>query len=124
MRRKENEAGSGLSCESDLPRSPARSHGPILREGAEPHAGDGHHRAQDIAGVEKKYPPESGRPCRAVEVSRLGKLLESIRNNPLDVRFDDACMVAVSFGFEKKGGKGSHVVFARKDTKDILNSLG
>ena len=54
-------------------------------------------------------------------MSKLGKLLESVRNNPLDVRFDDACMVAMSLGFEKKGGKGSHVVFARKDTKDILN---
>ena len=52
MRRKENEAGSGLSCESDLPRSPARSHGPILREGAEPHAGDtaitGHKTLQEL----------------------------------------------------------------------------
>ena len=52
---------------------------------------------------------------------KLGKLLESVRNNPLDVRFDDACMVAMSLGFEKKGGKGSHVVFGRNDTKDILN---
>ncbi len=54
-------------------------------------------------------------------MSKAGKLLESIRNNPLDVRFDDACIVAVSLGFEKKGGKGSHVVFGRNDTKDILN---
>ena len=54
-------------------------------------------------------------------MSKLGKLLESIRNNPLDVRFDDACMVAMSLGFEKKGGKGSHVVFARINTKEILN---
>ena len=54
-------------------------------------------------------------------MSKLGKLLESIRNNPLDVRFEDACMAAMSLGFEKKGGKGSHIVFGRNDTKDILN---
>ena len=52
-------------------------------------------------------------------MSKGGKLLESIRNNPLDVRFDDACIVAVSLGFEKNGGKGSHVVFGRNDTRDI-----
>ncbi|BAM06510.1 ORF6N domain-containing protein [Leptospirillum ferrooxidans] len=49
--------------------------------------------------------PESRRSSGAPEVSKLGKLLESVRNNPLDVRFDDACMVAMSLGFEKKGGK-------------------
>ena len=54
-------------------------------------------------------------------MSKLGKLLESVRNNPLDVRFDDACMVAMSLGFEKKGGKGSYIVFGREDTKDIVN---
>ncbi|MHB8368681.1 MAG: type II toxin-antitoxin system HicA family toxin [Leptospirales bacterium] len=54
-------------------------------------------------------------------MSKHEKLLGSIRNNPLNVRFDDACTVAISLGFEKKGGKGSHVVFGRNDTKDILN---
>jgi len=29
-------------------------------------------------------------------------------------------MVAVALGFEKKGGKGSHIVFGRNDTQDIL----
>jgi len=53
-------------------------------------------------------------------VSKSKKLFESIQNNPLDVRFDDACMVAVALGFEKKGGKGSHIVFGRNDTQDIL----
>ena len=54
-------------------------------------------------------------------MSKVRKLLESVRNNPFDIRFDDACMIAMFLGFEKKGGKGSHVVFGRNDTKDILN---
>jgi len=35
-------------------------------------------------------------------VSKLGKLLESIRKNSLDVRFEEACTAAMPLGFEEK----------------------
>jgi len=54
-------------------------------------------------------------------MSKHQKLFDSIKNNPLHVRFEDACRTALELGFEKKGGKGSHVVFGRSDTQDILN---
>ncbi len=49
------------------------------------------------------------------------KLLAAIRNNPKDVRFDDACKVAEWLGFEPKGGKGSHRTFSRHGEKTALN---
>jgi hypothetical protein len=49
------------------------------------------------------------------------KLLASIRNNPRDVRFHDACKVAGWLGFTAKGGKGSHRGFQRPGETDGLN---
>lgn len=36
---------------------------------------------------------------------------ERIKNNPADVRFDDAVAWLVSFGFHEREAKGSHKVF-------------
>ena len=49
------------------------------------------------------------------------KLFDAIRNNPKDVRFDDACKVAEWLGFIWKGGKGGHRAFHRTDEPVGLN---
>jgi hypothetical protein len=50
------------------------------------------------------------------------KLLESIRNNPKDVRFDDACKVAEWLGFIHKAQNGtSHRAFSKTGEPVILN---
>ena len=48
-------------------------------------------------------------------------LIEKIRNNPRDVRFEDACKIAGWLGFARSGGKGSHRAFARPGEPVILN---
>jgi hypothetical protein len=54
-------------------------------------------------------------------VNASAKLIDAIRNNPKDVRFDDACKVAEWLGFVGKGGKGSHRTFARRGEPFQLN---
>ena len=49
------------------------------------------------------------------------KLIASIRNNPKDVRFDDACKVAGWLGFDAKGGKGAHRAFSKPGEPTALN---
>ena len=49
------------------------------------------------------------------------KLLETIRNNPKAVRFDDACKVAEWMGFAHKSGNGSHMVFSKSGEPMVLN---
>jgi predicted RNA binding protein YcfA (HicA-like mRNA interferase family) len=43
------------------------------------------------------------------------KLHERIKNNPVNVRFDDAVTWLHSWGFIQQGGKGSHTVFIHPD---------
>jgi hypothetical protein len=54
-------------------------------------------------------------------ISRLSKLIQKIRNNPKDVRFQDACKVAEAIGFAAKGGKGDHNSFSRTGEPVLLN---
>ena len=54
-------------------------------------------------------------------MTKQAKLLESIRNNPKAVRFDDACKVAEWMGFIHKSGEGSHRVFAKSGDPNVLN---
>lgn len=54
-------------------------------------------------------------------MSRRAKLLAAIRNNPADVRFEDACTVAQWLGFTHQGGKGSHHAYARTGEPIALN---
>jgi hypothetical protein len=54
-------------------------------------------------------------------MSQLEKLIESIRANPKDVRFQDACRAAKAIGFTAKGGKGAHCAFARAGEPELLN---
>jgi hypothetical protein len=41
-------------------------------------------------------------------MTKKGKLIASVLQNPKAVRFDDACKVALELGFIHHGGKGSH----------------
>lgn len=54
-------------------------------------------------------------------MGKLKKLFEKANNNPSDVRFGDICKLAGAFGFEYKGGKGSHKVYTKKGLEEILN---
>jgi hypothetical protein len=54
-------------------------------------------------------------------LSRLDKLVIQIRNNPVGVRFDDACKVAVKLGLSAKESKGSHHAFAKAGEPVGLN---
>lgn len=49
------------------------------------------------------------------------KLIDAIRNNPKDVRFDDACRVAAWLGFKGRAAKGSHRAFSRPGEPVGLN---
>lgn len=48
------------------------------------------------------------------------KLAAKARNNPAGVRFRELCLLAEHFGFRKRGGKGSHVVYERTGVEEIL----
>lgn len=54
-------------------------------------------------------------------MSQRAKLIAAIRNNPKDVRFDDACKVARWLGFTGEGVSGSHHTFARPGEEAGLN---
>jgi predicted RNA binding protein YcfA (HicA-like mRNA interferase family) len=43
------------------------------------------------------------------------KLHEKIKNNPANVRFDDALQWLLSWGFTERDGKGSHIVLTHPD---------
>ncbi|MCD4809386.1 MAG: type II toxin-antitoxin system HicA family toxin [Methanosarcinales archaeon] len=49
------------------------------------------------------------------------KLLEDLKNNPKNIRFEKLCRIAEAFGFQFKGGKGSHRIYLRKDINEMLN---
>jgi hypothetical protein len=54
-------------------------------------------------------------------VSQRQKLIQAIRDNPKDVRFDDACKVAKWLGYVESGGKGGHRAFAKPGDPEGLN---
>jgi hypothetical protein len=54
-------------------------------------------------------------------MSRRAKLLETIRNNPRAVRFEDACKIAEWLGFSQQGGKGSHRTYGMEGEPLLLN---
>ncbi|ODS42131.1 MAG: hypothetical protein MSIBF_01990 [Candidatus Altiarchaeales archaeon IMC4] len=49
------------------------------------------------------------------------KIYERLKGNPKNVRFETLCKAAVAFGFEFKGGKGSHRIFIRRGVRELLN---
>lgn len=54
-------------------------------------------------------------------MSKREKLISKARNNPKGLRFDEACKLAELIGFEKKGGSGSHSVYASEGIMEIIN---
>ena len=49
------------------------------------------------------------------------KLLERARNNPREVRFSDLVVLAEAFGYEPRGGRGSHRVYRHPTIPERLN---
>lgn len=47
--------------------------------------------------------------------------LTMLRTNPKGVRFEDACRIAESLGFECQGGQGSHRTYGRFGEPTLLN---
>jgi len=56
-----------------------------------------------------------------VVLTKKEKLIDKISNNPKGIRFEDACKLAILYGFEEKGGKGSHRVFTMEGVREIIN---
>ncbi len=54
-------------------------------------------------------------------MSKRDKLIASLRNNPKDVRFADACKIAEMVGFACEGGQGSHRAYQRAGEPVGLN---
>ena len=54
-------------------------------------------------------------------MSKIEKLLDKVKNNSHNARFDDICKLAEAFGFQRKAGKGSHRVYSQKGVTEILN---
>ena len=54
-------------------------------------------------------------------MTRRDKRFSAIRRNPKAVRFEEACLAAESIKFSRKGGEGSHRVYARAGEPTILN---
>ena len=49
------------------------------------------------------------------------EIYEKLKTNPKNVRFETICNAAVAFGFEFKGGKGSHRIFVKTGVRELLN---
>jgi len=49
------------------------------------------------------------------------KLLQRVRNNPVNVRFADLCKLAEYVGFRFRGRRGSHRVYTHPHVREILN---
>lgn len=54
-------------------------------------------------------------------MNQRAKLITAIRNNPKDVRFEDACKAAEIIEFNHTGGKGSHRAYSRTGEPVGLN---
>jgi hypothetical protein len=54
-------------------------------------------------------------------MSKRDKLIDGLRRNPKDVRFEDACRIAEMIGFTWKGGKGAHRAYQRPGEQTGLN---
>ena len=48
-------------------------------------------------------------------------LYDEFKRNPKNVRFEDVCRAAETFGFRFRGGKGSHRIYVRPGVRELLN---
>jgi predicted RNA binding protein YcfA (HicA-like mRNA interferase family) len=44
-----------------------------------------------------------------------------LKEQPKNVRFEELCRAAELFGFELRGGKGSHKIFVKAGVREMLN---
>jgi len=51
----------------------------------------------------------------------LAELLDELNSNIKNIRFARLCNILNEFGFEFKGGKGSHRIFARSGIEEMIN---
>ena len=49
------------------------------------------------------------------------EIYQKLKRNPKNVRFEELCRAVELFGFEFRGGSGSHRVFVRVGVREILN---
>jgi hypothetical protein len=49
------------------------------------------------------------------------RLLEELKKNPKNVRFNSLCKIAEIFGFKFRGGKESRSIYVRQGIKEMLN---
>lgn len=54
-------------------------------------------------------------------MTKYDKLLQSVFDVTVSMRFEDACKIAELIGFSRKGGQGSHVIYGRDDEIKLLN---
>ena len=49
------------------------------------------------------------------------EVYRELKGRVTNIRFEELCQAAESFGFKFKGGKGSHRIFVREGIKELLN---
>ena len=49
------------------------------------------------------------------------EIYQELKGRITNVRFEEFCKAAESFGFKFRGGKGSHRIFVREGVKELLN---
>ena len=49
------------------------------------------------------------------------EIYQKFKKNPKNVRFEELCRAAELFGFEFRGGKGSHKIFVKEGIREMLN---
>jgi hypothetical protein len=49
------------------------------------------------------------------------EIYQKLKENPKNVRFEELCRAAELFGFELRGGKGSHRIFVKEGVREMLN---
>ena len=54
-------------------------------------------------------------------MTKRDKRMAALPANPKGVRFEDACRIAESLGFECQGGQGSHRTYGRFGESTLLN---
>jgi hypothetical protein len=48
-------------------------------------------------------------------------LLEELKKNYKNIRFERLCNIAEVFGFKHRGGKGSHRIYVLREVTELLN---
>jgi len=49
------------------------------------------------------------------------EIYQKLKKNPKNVKFEELCRAAELFGFEFRGGKGSHRIFVKEGIREMLN---